>query len=336
MKCSNPDCNFEQDGKCVEGTDDSSCSNLDDFSNIELVSPDNDEDEDVIVQSKPTVDSSKTKISGQLPLSIDETQARLKAREGKIIAFVGPIGVGKTTLISSMYDVFQKTHDLPMSFGGSDTLFAFESLCHHARITSRASQVHTPRTSVSEGVTFYHLAVKSLIGKRIDLFLADRAGESYTEIPNNLESASSCVEIQRADLVLFLVDASCLGNLRSRHVTRRSTVNLIKSFHESNILLPSRKCCLLLTKYDLVLGTDTEKIAESESKKIKDEIKRSTSIDLNIMSISARPTSSENVQICSFSALMKLIYESKLSNKTDGYRKYRTGRSFHNLELIDE
>ncbi|MGI2192712.1 TRAFAC clade GTPase domain-containing protein [Shewanella baltica] len=334
MKCNNPDCNFEQDGNCIEGIDGSSCSNLYDFSDIELVSPD--EDEDVIVQSKTAVDSSKTKICGQLPLSIDETQVRLKAREGKIIAFVGSIGVGKTTLISSMYDVFHKHHDLPMKFGCSDTLFAFESLCHHARITSRATQVHTPRTSVSEGVAFYHLAVKSLIGKRIDLFLADRAGESYTEIPNNLEFASSCVEIQRADLVLFLVDASCLGNLRTRHVTRRATINLIKSFYESDILLPSKKCCLLLTKYDLVLGEDAEKIAESESEKIKSEVKRITTIDLDVMSISARPTSPEKMQLCSFSALMNLIHASKIPNNADEFEKYRTGRSFHNLELIDE
>lgn len=336
MKCNNPDCNYDKDGVCIDGLTNEDCPNLVDFSQLELVSPELVmESESIETRKTQHLQAETTKISfcGQSPLSIDQAQAMLKDRLGKVISFVGPVGVGKTTLISSLYDVFSKQSEVPVVFGGSDTLYAFENLCHHARVTSRSSSVSTPRTSSTEGVGFYHLSVQDSQQKRQEFFLADRSGESYSEMINNISLGNNFKELLRSDLLLFMVDSSDLGDKGKRHKTRRTTQKLIQSLFESNVLPANTNCTLVLTKFDLVSGTEGETLCLSEAKRVVNSVQSYLDTPIDILPISARPETEEGESPDCFIALWTKLEQLQRPKKKIKINEYKTKRSFHNLEL---
>lgn len=331
MKCSNPDCNFDTTGLCVEGFSESTdCPNTELYKDVQLVSPDsmteNSEDK---VNDEPL--STKIKMQGQTPLTYIEAAYQLKQSGGKVIALVGPVGVGKTTLISSIYEQFHKNNESTYTFGGSKTLFAFEHLCHSARITSGHTTIQTARTSASDGVKFYHLALKDHSSKRSDLLLSDRAGESFQEAANNTNLCSELLEIERADLILFLVDSEKLGGSKTRHITRRNTTKIIKSFQDAHIISPHTNCCIVLTKFDLALGQCIEEEARKQASMIKGQtIGEGTAV----LEVSARPSEDAYDVINGISQLIELMVTSKSYVTPIETQQKFTARSFHNLELI--
>lgn len=342
MKCNNPNCNYDIDNVCIDGLTSKDCPNLVDFSQLELVTPNSiieADDKDVYADTSNTQSSAattKTLFSGQTPLSVNEVQAKLKDRLGKVVSFIGPVGVGKTTLISSLYDVFSKENDTQVSFGGSDTLYAFESSCHHARVTSRGSTVSTPRTSSTEGVGFYHLSIQDSKKMRQEFFLADRSGESYSEMVNNLSLVDSFEELLRSDLLLFMVDSSSLVNNKQRHRARRTTIKLIQSLFEYNTLPENTNCAIVLTKFDLAVGEDSETACMSEAKRIVDDVQKYLDTPIDILSISARPNTEEHARPDFFRILWQKLELSQRPKKKFPLNKYKTNRSFHNLELMYE
>lgn len=331
LKCVNEKCSFEKDGVCAEGVGIEECTNVIDFSEIELIKPDDDVEN--TQSEKIELHPNKKKLIGQSPLTLEQAESKLKSQLGKVISFVGPIGVGKTTLISSLYDMFNTCNELPVRFGGSDTLYAFERLCHHSRITSKSTQTNTPRTSVSEGVSFYHLAVKDENDKKIELLLADRAGEDYTQIVNNIKAEVTCEEIKRSDIVFFLADASLLGSLETRHQTRRSTIKLIKAIFEKGALGRNTKICLLLTKNDLITGQDAQELLKNEANKIKNEVNNLLYSELTILPVAARPSTAATSELRCFKSLLEHVTSSNLFVEKKPIEMFKSERSFHNLEL---
>ncbi len=339
MKCNNSDCNYATDSVCIDGLSEKNCPNLVDFSQLEFVSPDSitergsSERAGDSVKQQPSIEISKVPFCGQTPLSIDETQTKLKDHVGKVISFIGPIGVGKTTLISSLYDIFSKQSEIPVTFGGSDTLYAFENLCHHARVTSRGSSVSTPRTSSTEGVRFYHLSIRDSQEQRQEFFLADRSGESYSEMVNNISLGNNFNELLRSDLLLFMVDSSLLGSKSERHKTRRTTKKLIQSLFESQILPKNTNCALVLTKFDLVAGTDQEILCMSEADRIVNDVQNYLDTCIDIFPLSARPNNEVHETPEFFKALWEKLELLQRPKKKIKLHKFKTNRSFHNLEL---
>lgn len=81
MKCTNPNCNYDVDGVCVDGFENNECPNLEDLSQVRLITPDSipmDEDVDDDMVSREEL---KEKLCGQFPLSVDEVQARVRNRK---------------------------------------------------------------------------------------------------------------------------------------------------------------------------------------------------------------------------------------------------------------
>ena len=342
MKCNNPNCNYDIDNICIDGLTSEDCPNLVDFSQLELITPDSITEVDDRGKYTDTLNTqqsgatAKTLFPGQIPLSIDEVQTRLKDRLSKVVSFIGPVGVGKTTLISSLYDVFSKENDIQVSFGGSDTLYAFESSCHHARVTSRGSTVSTPRTSSTEGVGFYHLSIQDSKKMRQEFFLADRSGESYSEMINNLSLVDSFDELLRSDLLLFMVDSSSLVNNKQRHLARRTTIKLIQSLFEYNTLPKNTNCAIILTKFDLVVEENNEAVCMSEANRIVDDVQKYLDTPIDILSISARPNTEGHARPDFFKILWQKLELSQRPQKKCPLNKYKTNRSFHNLELMYE
>lgn len=334
MKCSNPNCNFDVDGSCIEGLSLGECPSLSEDIDLELISPDPLEPETDVELLNETVATKKQLLIGQSPLTEQNASDILKANSGKVISFVGPVGVGKTTLISSIYDIFNRNHNLDVKFGRSFSIYAFEKLCHSARVTSKGTVISTPRTSSSNGVGFYHISIVDSNDTRQEVLLADRSGENYIEMINDISLVHQFNELKRSDLICVLVDSSDLGNVLTRHKTRRQTIKLLNSvfamFNQCH--LPS--IALLLTKYDLVENTEREKACLLEVEKIQTSLSKESSITIPVIPLAARPSLEENGKPDKIGELWNMIESSKKPQIRKATTLVKSERSFHNLELL--
>src|SRR5258706_16328307 len=74
-----------------------------------------------------------------------------------VILFAGTAESGKTTLLATLYLLFQKGPFATFSFAGSRTLVGFERRVHNARLSSKLS---IPRTERSKSSELLHLPVR--------------------------------------------------------------------------------------------------------------------------------------------------------------------------------
>lgn len=336
MKCSNPNCNFDVDGSCIDGLSLDDCPSLSKELNLELISPEQlDLGDNVdLVDEDVSLEDAKQLLIGQNPLSESEVSYLLKERLGKVISFVGPVGVGKTTLISSMYDIFNRPHKLNISFGRSLSIYALEKLCHHARVTSKSTSISTPRTSSSSGVGFYHISIQDSKKKRQEIFLADRSGENYTEMVDDISLGQNFCELKRSDLICILVGSNELGNCETRHLARRKTINLIKSVLRAVGDKDLTTIALLLTKFDLIDGSKEEKLCNSEVERIRQSLFKDCSLSLEVIPLAARPCLEEQEKPDTISKLWAMIEDSKKPQIKIMTNRIKSKRSFHNLELL--
>ena len=102
-----------------------------------------------------------TKTFVELPsgdaLSADEANQTTRLSVARVIVPVGLAGVGKTTLLSEIYEKFREGPFAGHLFAWSRTLHGFEQRAHNARIASRRSVPTTPRTPVGDLGAFLHL-----------------------------------------------------------------------------------------------------------------------------------------------------------------------------------
>ena len=193
--CANSDCLVAQDGKCVEGLDIGSCPHY----GHALAEA---EDEDAEVDEEAITDG--IGLLGADTLTPQEVARLLRAGAARIIAIVGPFDAGKTSLIASLYDLFQEGPVAGVEFARSRSFHAFEQTCHDARAASRRDMPHINRTPRGE-VRFYHLDVGGgVAGDLLSLALGDRSGEEYFDAADDASIVKSFPEVQRADSLTIL------------------------------------------------------------------------------------------------------------------------------------
>jgi energy-coupling factor transporter ATP-binding protein EcfA2 len=249
LTCTNEACDVNATGKCVEGIELAACSHLVKSGAAweQIAGRDDDNNAD---RSLTTI----ALASGEC-LSVTEAGATLRARESKIFAIIGPTDSGKTSLIGSLYEMFQKQDAPEYSFAGSRTLIAFEQACHPARAVAKLIEPSTPTTPHSTnpyGVNFYHLALRTASGKFVDLLMADRTGEDYRSATDDLTVCTEFVEIQRADTLTFLLNGELLLDDGNRHNVVAGAEMLIQSFIDAQIVDPRQRILFVLTKVDVV------------------------------------------------------------------------------------
>jgi hypothetical protein len=241
--CANPDCRVAEDGKCVEGFEIDSCPHyghaagaIDDWGVGEEVSA------VTTVLALPSADT----------LTPSEVGHVLRAGDARIIAIIGPTDAGKTSLIASLYDLFQEAPIDGVEFARSLSLHAFERACHDARAASRRSTPHMNRTPRGE-VRFYHLDIGGgAAGDGLTLALGDRAGEEYREAADNPSVTPAFPEIRRADSLTLLVDGERLVDPGARHNLRADLIMIVQGLIDGGALTGGQRLALVLTKLDVV------------------------------------------------------------------------------------
>jgi len=188
----------------------------------------------------------------------------LRASGAPIVVLAGAVKSGKTTLLASLHEGFQRTPFAGYLAAGSRTLIGFEEQCFDSRVASGGDTPRTQRTKLEEGILFYHMKLRrdDLKSPIKQLLLADMSGEHYDGALDSATALRSLTIIRRADHFVHLVDGSKLASAELNAHTQANALMLMRRCFEEKMLDPDAKIDILLTKWDLVLARSGEKKAE--------------------------------------------------------------------------
>lgn len=171
----------------------------------------------------------------------------------RLIVVAGPVGAGKTTLITTLHDLFQMGRIGSYAFAWSKTLPAFERRCHFSRIASERSVPDTERTKFGE-VRYLHIQISgpALPGNLLDLLFTDVSGESFELARDSIEECQRLHFLKMADHFLLLIDCEKIIDRKKRNQVIHDGSMLLRSCLDSGMLAPSCFVNVLWAKYDFV------------------------------------------------------------------------------------
>jgi len=279
VTCDNPECRVAETGKCVEGLALEKCTR---YGRAPAEA----------VQTAPKAEIVALSSGGRLALT--EAPSLLRARDSRVIAVLGARGAGKTSLIASLFGLFQDGPVNGFRFVGSRTLIAFEEACHDARAASKRATPHFERTKLGS-FGLYHLTTHSPPqNAATELLLADRAGEEYMEAADSPSLSKSFLEVRHADVLTLLVDGSRLLDLRERHNLRNELELMLQALRDGHALGEGQRLAIALTKLDEVEGSSNKAQAESDFANLVASISRlfaNAFVSIEPFRLAASPTS---------------------------------------------
>ena len=244
--CSNPDCRVAADGACVDGF------RLDECPRYGHNTHDQPADAAVALGEPDDIGTESIQLMSADTLTPSQASGILRATEARVVAVLGPLNSGKTSLIASLYDLFLEGPVNGIEFARSRTLHAFERASHDVRSASRRGEPTSTRTPRG-GVRFFHLEIGDTNGRdNLALLLGDRSGEEYREVADAASTASTFSEVLRADCITVLIDGERLLDNRERHNTRSEIVLILQALRDGSALPFASRLALVLTKLDAV------------------------------------------------------------------------------------
>jgi hypothetical protein len=264
MICSNPDCRVSVDKKCVEGLSFDKCQ----FYGKPPAAPHPAE------AAETAAPVTGLDLDPGVPLHAAQASGVLRSARSRVIGIIGAYDCGKTSLLAGLYDLFQEGPIGGVTFAGSSTLHGLESICHDSRVASKRGVAHSPRTSRGE-VVFYHMDVRQDEERDvISLLLADRSGEEYEEVADDMSNGHSMFELRRADTVTILIDGRRLCDPKSRHDVINSVAPIVQGLQESGAFARRPQLAVVLTKNDAVVGSDKAAVAAADFDRLVETMER--------------------------------------------------------------
>jgi hypothetical protein len=195
----------------------------------------------------------------------------------RLVVIAGEADSGKTTLLASFIDRFQKGSFSGYRFAGCKTLMGFEQRCHLARLKSGGAKPDTGRTGHTDEHEhkLLHLTVRSIDRDHIiqDLLFTDISGENFRLVKDFVEEAQKLEFLHRADRFVLLVDGEKLASPTLREEAYQGAVLILRRCVETGILDQQSFVDVVFTKVDLIEATDQAFDTSDFLKRIEQRIK---------------------------------------------------------------
>jgi hypothetical protein len=215
-------------------------------------------------ESRRVIPDANVKLPSGNPLDVLQASKILRESFAPIVLLAGAVKAGKTTLLASVHDAFQRGPFAGYLAVGSQTLMGFEERCFDSRHSSRSAKPATIRTQHSDGFLYYHLAVRreELDSPARQLLLLDMSGEYYERATDSAAEAKNLTPtVQRADHFVHLVNAARLASSVYRAHTQSNVSILMRRLYQFGVLDASARVDVLLTKWDVVMSVGGEALA---------------------------------------------------------------------------
>lgn len=290
-KCKIEGCTVAINGKCVEGLDLTVCTNHEPIGENEKGEGGDD---------KSWNDANLVSFYLGDALSLDETYGITSNSLTRLIMLAGRVDAGKTTLLASLYDLFQmQTSFADYTFAGSKTLIGFEKRCHESRLASKRKDPKTERTIFTpDDPKFLHLKLRNPAGENRDLLFTDISGEHFKQLSNSTDECKKFTMAKRADHFALFLDGDLLSSIEERQQTKINALAILRSLTESGALPEETKIQVIFSRWDLLESKNEKQAAKNFIEGIKTEIKfkyPDTKWNILFFEIASRPDFTSNL-----------------------------------------
>lgn len=217
------------------------------------------------------------------------------ARPIRWVVVAGPVGCGKTTLLTSLYELFQWSRIGEYLFAGSNTLPALEQRCHHSRIASENLVADTQRTPYKPEPTYLHMRIclATALHSPIDFLFTDVSGEMYEHGRDSTDECKELTFLRRAGNFLLLLDSEKGVRVDKRWAMVQEAKTLLQSCMDSTMLAEDCIINIVWSKLDYFVAAGDKK----EDKEFREEVEKefrasfgNRTKHLKFGEIAARPT----------------------------------------------
>ena len=172
----------------------------------------------------------------------------------KLILIIGDFDSGKTTLLATIFDLFQIGSFKEFLFAGSLTMVGFEKRCHLSRVASGLTVPDTERTKSIE-FSFLHLSIKKKNSQRkkaLSLLLSDVSGERFKQARNSLNSMQEMGFIKNAEHTIMIIDGGKMADLKQRRLEIFNAQTFIDMALQAGNFNENTNLNIILSKWDLL------------------------------------------------------------------------------------
>lgn len=218
----------------------------------------------------------------------------------KMIVFIGPAESGKTTIETSIYQMF---FDKPVDdfyFAGSKTLQGYEQRAFFTRVRSHGIEAKTPHTNIDfDQPCFLHLKLWEKYRESMQNFVfTDLSGESYESHIGQIERVKENYSFfDRADYIIGVLDGNLLRDKRKIQSTVSGMIELLRTFYDAKLI--NEECILqiVFSKYDLLYKLEgIDRVINRIKKQVENSFKEKFQ-NIEYFKIAAMPESNEDIKI---------------------------------------
>lgn len=228
-------------------------------------------------------------------LNDDGAQALAKSRPVEWIVLGGPSDSGKTTLLTSLYELFQWNKVKGHAFAGSITLPGFEERCYLSRRDSGNPKPHTRRTPY-EGPDpkYLHLRTRSNSQLRqfTDFLFTDVSGEMFDHARDSVPECKKMYFLKRAHHLLLFLDSGKAVQTTKRWRIVEDTKALLRSCMDSEMIWEKCIVSVVWSRFDYFMAKDMEPDHSQFRNDAEEEFRRAFSklgSRLKFSEVAARP-----------------------------------------------
>jgi len=183
-----------------------------------------------------------------------------KSRPVQWIVLAGPSDSGKTTFLTSIYELFQSGIVENYAFAGSSTLPAFEERCYLSRRVSGNQMPHTQRTPYKpEDPGYLHIRVRSVEGLRPfrDILCTDISGEMFEHARDSIAECKKMLFLKRARHLLLFLDSAKAVKRDKRWEMVEDGQALLRSCMDSEMIHPRCAVNVVWSRFDYFDSQDS-------------------------------------------------------------------------------
>lgn len=226
-------------------------------------------DSDGIVQEDGR--SGFVKLPHGLALTVAETYPITASEVSKTIILIGPFESGKTTIETTIYQLFQRKPFAGLYFAGSQTLFGYEERSFYTRLESKKETATTPRTSRFADEIFLHLKLYDITTKtKTNYLFGDISGEEiYSHLGNVETICEKMPYLKTADSYVFILDGKQLADKNKRNGAIDQAYNMARTIFDAKLYSSSTRVQVLISKYDILKKDDDAYLEAAIDKRLQ-------------------------------------------------------------------
>ncbi|MFT4104757.1 MAG: hypothetical protein QM657_03270 [Lacrimispora sp.] len=210
------------------------------------------------------------KLPHGLALTVAETYPITASEVSKMIILIGPFDSGKTTIETTIYQLFQRKPFAGLYFAGSQSLFGYEERSFYTRLECKKETATTPRTSRFADEIFLHLKLYDSTTKtKTNYLFGDISGEEIYSHLGNVETISEKMPyLKSVDSYVFILDGKQLADKNKRNGVIDQAYNMARTIFDAKLYSSSTRVQVLISKYDIIKKNDDANLETTIDKRL--------------------------------------------------------------------